>query len=353
MTSETDIYDQITHVGADTPGGRILRRYWHPVLPGRELEPGSTRPIRALGEDYTLYRGESGEAYLVDGLCPHRMTVLHAGWVEGESLRCMYHGWKFDQTGQCTEQPAEDAGFAKGVCITSYPVQEAYGLIFAYLGDGEPPEFPRFAAFDDPGVTVLASIRPPGVWDCNWFQTIENDVDPVHTAFVHRESEAHWHGTPTVSAKETDTGMIVLAGRGEYQRETYYHFPCLLQLTVFPMPGKPLELPMLLYTLPVDDEHCSFLVSLAMPHEMAAKVRSGEIVPPGQLPLTAEIIRDLFSGVRRPQGITEEDYLIMVGQGVNADRSREKLGKSDAAIVLLRDLWRRAIEEQNEADKNR
>lgn len=338
------LYDQITRVGPGTPGGNILRRYWHPVWPSHLLAPGRTRPVRALGENYTLYRGDSGQAYLVDAACPHRLTVLHAGWVEGDSLRCMYHGWKFDHTGQCIEQPAEDAGFARDVRIRSYPVQEYAGLIYVYLGQGEPPPLPCFEEFDNPALEALASVRPPGVWACNWFQTIENDLDPVHTSFVHRDSEPHWHGVPQVSAKEARHGLVVTARRGDWERATWYHFPCLLKLSVFPDPSGPLELPMLLYTLPVDDERCMFLVSLAMAPALAQKVRNGDIVPPGQVPLTPQIISDLFSGDRRPQGITEEDYLIMVGQGVNADRSREKLGRSDAAIVLLRDLWRRAVD---------
>lgn len=338
------LYDQMTSVGPDTRAGAVLRRYWHPVWPSAELAPGRTRPVRALGEDYTLYRGASGRAYLVEGRCPHRLTVLHAGWVEGENLRCMYHGWCFDHTGQCVEQPAEEPDYARGVRISTWPVQEYAGLIYAYFGPGKPPELPRFEEFDDPALAVHAAVRPPGVWPCNWFQTMENDLDPVHTSFVHRDSEPHWNAVPIVSAEESDHGMTVYAQRGEWQRVTWYHFPCLLKLTVFPDPQKPLELPMLLYTLPVDEEHCMFFQSLAMPPPLAEKIRSGEVVPPGQLPLTPQIIHDLFSGDRRPQGITEEDYLVMVGQGVNADRSREKLGKSDVAIVLLREIWSRALQ---------
>lgn len=342
-------YEEMTAVGPQTRAGQVLRRYWHPVWPSAQLPPGRARPIRALGEDYTLYRGASGRVYLTESRCPHRLTVLHAGWVEGENLRCRYHGWCFDPAGQCIDQPAEDPAYARGVRIRTWPVREYAGLIYAYFGPGPAPELPRFAQFEDPALAVLASVRPPGVWPCNWFQTIENDVDPVHTTFVHRDSEPHWNALPVVSAEQTDFGMTVCARRGDWQRLTWYHFPCLLELTVFPDPNHPLELPMLLYTLPVDDAHCMFFASIAMPPPIAAKIRSGEIVPPGQLPLTPEIIRDLFSGEREPQGITEEDYLVMVGQGVNADRAHERLGKSDVAIVLLREIWSRALQDRAES----
>lgn len=344
MQPITSVYDRITAVGPGTPAHAIHKRYWQPIGVSAELAPGQTRPVRALGEDYTLYRGASGQAYLTAARCPHRLTVLHAGWVEGESLRCMYHGWKFDAAGQCVEQPAEDAAYAGQVRIPTWPVQEYAGLVYAWLGGGEPPPLPRFAEFDAPGITPFASIRPPGVWPCNYFQTLENDLDPVHTTFVHRESEPHWHGVPEVSCRETDYGMEITASRPDYERQTWYHFPNLLHLTVFPIPTQPIHFHMLLYTLPVDDGHCMFLVSVALPEAFADKVASGEIVPPGQLPMSAQDIDDLMSGRRRPHGITEEDYLIMVGQGRNADRGHERLGRSDVAIVMLREIWMRAVD---------
>jgi nitrite reductase/ring-hydroxylating ferredoxin subunit len=339
-------FDSITAVGPGTPAGEILRRHWQPVAVSAKLAPRQTKPVRALAEDYTLYRGESGRPYLVAGRCPHRLTVLHAGWVEGESLRCMYHGWKFDQGGQCVEQPAEDPAFTRRVRIGSWPVEEYAGLVFAYLGPGEPPPLPRYPEFDDPGIVPYGGVRPPGVWPCNYFQTLENDLDPVHTTFVHRESEPHWSGVPEVSCVETSYGMEVTAARPGYERKTWYHFPNLLRLTVFPIPTETMFFNMLLYTLPVDDGHCMFLLSVALPPPIAGKVASGELVPPGQLPLTADDIREIQTGERRPSGITEEDYLIMVGQGTNADRENEKLGRSDAAVILLRKIWARAVQQE-------
>src|SRR4051812_11629877 len=124
-----------------TPMGRLLRSFWQPVAITDDLKPGQPVPLRVLSEDLTLYRGESGKAYLVGGRCAHRCVVLHTGWVEGEQIRCMYHGWKYDGTGQCTEMPAEKKSRPDLVKIEGYPTHEYAGLIFAYMGEGAAPEF--------------------------------------------------------------------------------------------------------------------------------------------------------------------------------------------------------------------
>ncbi len=87
--------------------GTLLRKFWHPIALTDEVANGKARAVRVLGEDLTLYRGDSGQPHLVGGRCAHRCTVLHTGWVQGEQIRCMYHGWRYDETGLCTEIPAE------------------------------------------------------------------------------------------------------------------------------------------------------------------------------------------------------------------------------------------------------
>ena len=174
----------LTATGPDTDMGRLLRRFWQPVAVSHSIKPGDAKPLRVMGEDLTLYRGESGRAYLVAGRCAHRLTVLHTGWVQGEEIRCIYHGWKYDGTGQCTEAPAEGAGAAARMKIAGYPVHEYCGLIFAYMGSGVAPAFdlPRKEAFEKAGLIVFARLQ---VWPCNWFQMIENSLDAVHVSFVH------------------------------------------------------------------------------------------------------------------------------------------------------------------------
>ena len=116
-------YADFFHTGPGTLAGRYLRTFWHPVSRVKDLAPGKAVPIKFLGERFTLYRGEGGTPYLVDFHCPHRGAQLSAGWVEGESIRCRYHGWRFDGTGQCVEQPGEDESFASKVNINSYPTR--------------------------------------------------------------------------------------------------------------------------------------------------------------------------------------------------------------------------------------
>jgi nitrite reductase/ring-hydroxylating ferredoxin subunit len=122
--------------GPGTLAGKYMRMFWHPVYRAEDLPAGKAKPIRIMGEDFTLYRGTGGTPHVVAFRCAHRGTQLSAGWVEGDCIRCMYHGWLYDSKGQCVEQPAEEESFAKKIRIRSYPTEEYLGLIFAYLGEG-------------------------------------------------------------------------------------------------------------------------------------------------------------------------------------------------------------------------
>src|ERR1051325_9047082 len=98
--------DEFVHVGPGTLGGSYLRRFWQPIYLSDELPLGRARPLRIFGEDFTLYRGQTGAPHLIEFRCAHRRTQLSTGWVEGDNLRCFYHGWTYDGNGQCIEQPA-------------------------------------------------------------------------------------------------------------------------------------------------------------------------------------------------------------------------------------------------------
>src|SRR5687767_8435488 len=113
--SVTVTYEDLVHTGPGTLAGRYLRMFWQPVCRAEDLPAGHAKPLHILGEDFTLYRGESGKPHLIAPRCAHRGTQLSTGWVEGDCVRCFYHGWKYDASGQCVEQPAEEAGFARKV----------------------------------------------------------------------------------------------------------------------------------------------------------------------------------------------------------------------------------------------
>ena len=154
------------HTGPGTFAGGFLRSGWQPVHRSQDLPVGRSRPLRIMSEDFTLFRGESGKAQVLAQRCAHRGTQLSAAWVEGDTLRCLYHGWRYDATGQCVEQPAEGAAYAAKVKIASYPTREHLGLIFVYFGEGEPPAFPHIPAFVGEG-HVEASVE---YFPCNFFQ---------------------------------------------------------------------------------------------------------------------------------------------------------------------------------------
>ena len=145
--------ERITKVGPGTPGGKLLRQYWQPAALTEELSP--ERPVvtvRLLGEDLVLFRDDKGRYGLLDRRCPHRGTDLAFGRCEDGGLRCVFHGWLFDVTGQCLQTPAEPPASRMHTQIRqkSYPAVERNGIVFAYMGEGEPPALPDFDCFVAP-----------------------------------------------------------------------------------------------------------------------------------------------------------------------------------------------------------
>ena len=179
MVNFMDFY----YTGPSTLAGKYMRKFWHPVYRAEDLKPGWAKPIRIMSEDFTLYRGETGKPHVVAFRCPHRLTQLSVGWVEEDCIRCRFHGWKFDSSGQCVEQPAEKESFAEKIRIRSCPAEEYLGLIFVYFGEGEPPPLPCYPDFDKKGLWVETYVRP-----CNFVNNLEND--PIHIPFTHRESSS-------------------------------------------------------------------------------------------------------------------------------------------------------------------
>src|SRR4051794_40001041 len=183
MLNGTELMDFV-HTGPGTLAGRYMRMFWHPIYRAEDVPSGRAVPVQIMSEHFTLYRGQGGETHLVEFRCAHRGTQLSVGWVEDDCIRCRYHGWMYDGSGQCVEQPGEDPAFAKRIRIRSYPVREYLGLIFAYLGEGEAPSLPRWPEFEDPGVV---DVYPPEYWPCNYFNRLDNAPDLGHVHFAHRD----------------------------------------------------------------------------------------------------------------------------------------------------------------------
>jgi 5,5'-dehydrodivanillate O-demethylase oxygenase subunit len=354
----TDAFD-IARTGKGTPMGRLMRRFWMPVHRAEDLPVGDARPIRIMGEDFALYRGASGQAQVIDYRCPHRGAQMHLGWVEGDDIRCVYHGWKFDCAGQCLEQPAEEPGFARKVRIGAYPTREYLGLVYAYFGDGAPPAFPPYPMPEGEG---LIENQPPPLVPCNYLQCFENSMDEVHVAFVHRIGGSHQgiYDLPEISAEETDWGMIRYGRRGNELRISLHYMPNCTRVIVPPMAG--LEgaggwRELYLAFTPVDDEtNMWFITNYVRVTGAAADAyrekreqyrrRQKETVP--ALDLAGEVMagRVRFADIDHPDRVRVQDFAVQAGQGAIADRTNEPLGRSDAAIIL----WRRMLERELRAD---
>ena len=165
--------------------GELFRRYWMPVAAVSQLFAHPTKAVKVLGESLVLYRNRSGNYGLIQDACAHRNTNLLWGIPEDNGLRCPYHGWLYDATGQCLEQPAEapESTFKDKVKIVAYPVEELGGLLWAWLGPEPRPMVPHWEMFVKPD-----SVRDIGwaILPCNWLQIMENSLDPVHGEYHHQ-----------------------------------------------------------------------------------------------------------------------------------------------------------------------
>ena len=179
----------LTRTGPGTPGGNLMRRYWQPVALVEELPTsGAPLPVRVMSEDLVLFRDDSGELGLLGLHCSHRRADLSYGRVENGGLRCLYHGWLFDRHGRCLEQPCEPPAkrFCDKVRHPAYPCRERAGIIFAYLGPGEPPLLPAYEPLMAPAGHVLVTKI---FHECNYFQANEGNLDPSHVSYLHRQAD--------------------------------------------------------------------------------------------------------------------------------------------------------------------
>jgi 5,5'-dehydrodivanillate O-demethylase oxygenase subunit len=356
--------ERLTQVSRGTPGGELLRRYWQPVAASAELSRKPTKRVRILGEDLALFRNRKGTMGLLPLHCPHRGASLAYGMVEDAGLRCAYHGWLFDASGQCLEQPneADSTTFRDRVRLTSYPVQELGGLVWAYLGPDPAPLLPRFDLFVQPGVyrTIGSAVLP-----CNWLQIMENSVDPIHAEWLHGRFseylmtlESEQERRRTVNAKLDALGVperkfsafrkhieigfdvfefgimkrrVMEGGSKEDEAWAVGHpliFPTMLKVGGAGIAEFQLR-------VPIDDTHTWHIWYNAIqpPHTDAPEQHE---IPMYTVPMTDETDEFMLDYV------TGQDIMAWVTQGPVADRTTEHLGASDKGVTLLR----RVLQEQ-------
>ena len=353
--TEADFRDFV-HTGPGTLAGRYFRRFWHPIYLAEELKAGHAKPIRFASEDFTLYRGESGTPHIVAFRCAHRGTQLSTGWVEGDCIRCFYHGWKYDQTGQCVEMPAEDPSFPPKVQIRGCPTQEYLGLIFGYFGEGEPPPFPRYPEFEGEGVLDVGHY----VRHCNVWNQLESNMDELHVAFVHRDSAFTDFGLnedlPDVDGEESDWGVTKYGKRANgVVRVSQFGMPNILYIMGSPEDAQAGWTDHLAWRVPIDDvTHQSF--QLALTHatgEAAERVRQRLAVRRAklaELPPSQELAAAVLRGELRvqdlgyrPDIVNIQDHVAQMGQGIIVDHQHERLGRSDVLVILFRKIWEREL----------
>ncbi len=345
--AEPSSRDDLVRVGRGTPMGELLRRYWHPV--GMAADAGATpREVRVLGEDLILFRTGQGVASLLYPRCAHRGTSLVYGKVEDDGIRCCYHGWKFGADGACLEQPCEPGGGAQRhkVFQPGYPVQERYGLIWAYMGPPErQPVLPSYEPFENlaPGEFIETDDTSiggggPVIVDCNWFQHWENVVDPWHVLVLHGTfSGAQFTEVmlraPTIRFDYTPLGVKVTSLRtledgATFRRITEVGIPTL-RVVPNPRVGKFERVESIGFVLPIDDTHFRIYTV-------------GRVREPGEL--TA--FRSRQGGKRWAELTAEEhrafpgDYEAQVGQGAITFHSEEHLATSDQGIAMLRRMMK-------------
>lgn len=347
----TDVTD-FAHTGPGTLAGRFLRSFWQPIYLAKDIAPGWAKPVHIMNDSFTLYRGQNGTPYLVDFRCAHRGEQLSVGWVVGESIQCLYHGWVYDGMGQCTDQPAEPKPFCQKVKIRSYPTAEYLGLVFAYLGEGDAPLLPRYPHFEGEGVLEVDTYAR----DCNYFNNLDND--PVHVYFVHRNSAFDRAGLNTIPdkiwAEECSFGATFYTQMpGRPVRSVQRGMPNIIHFKGSPNSVNGTWTDHISWRVPIDDAtHASFNVNLVhvagdaarqfaerQQAERAKKVRVRELA---QKVLRGELrVADIDE--REVNIVNVQDEVSQAGQGTVADRSRERLGYTDRPVVLFRKLWEREL----------
>jgi len=344
----------LTRVGPGTPYGEVLRRYWQPIA--RTSGAGTTpKAVRVLGEDLILFRTRAGAAGLLYPRCAHRGASLFYGGVEDEGIRCCYHGWVFDPQGHCLEQPCEPGSGLHRDRIRQpwYPVQDRYGLVWAYLGDpAKKPLLPRYDALESIGPDEQLIADDSGVGgggpeflDFNWLQHWENVLDPFHVPILHArfsgfQFAAEMALVPQVQFEYTERGVRSTQLRSlddgrSLRRVTEVMFPNLRVVASPKLASGQTEI--LGWVVPCDDESFRiFTAAKATDPDFLTKLRSTH---------EGRQWRELSAEEhQRMPG----DYEAQQGQGTITLHGDDHFTTTDQGVAMLRRMMAKQI--RNVAD---
>src|ERR1700743_1576738 len=376
--------DLTTRPGQKDPCDKLMRMYWQPAPLVDELQgPRAVRPVKLLGENLVLFRDQEGRYGLIDRHCAHRGADLAFCRLENGGLRGAFHGWLFDVSGQCLDTPAEPAGskLCQGIKQRAYPVVERSGILWAYLGEGEPPAFPELDCFVEPDIHVLAF---KGHWECNWLQALEVGVDPSHASYLHRffededTSATNTYGRqfrgasassdmpmtrimreydrPIINCEHTEYGMRLITLREIDEERTHVRVTNQIFPHAFVIPMNQ-EMTITQYHVPIDDENCywysiftSFttpidkkkmrdqrLATYELPDYKSRRNKSNDYGFDPHEQATAT-----YTGMG--MDINVHDQWAIESMGAIQDRTKEHLGQADKAIVQYRRMLREQIE---------
>jgi 5,5'-dehydrodivanillate O-demethylase len=329
--------------------GDLMRRYWQPVCAVAELAGSRfrTKQLKILGEDLVAYRDRSGGLGVVAANCAHRRMNLAYGIVEEDGIRCVYHGWKFDATGRCLEQPYEETthpedNYRDKCSIAAYPAQELAGLIWAYMGPQPAPLLPRWAPMvSDNSVRDIGIVELP----CSWLQCQENTLDPVHTEWLHQYGGSYYRSL--LKDKEPKLGhepQHVKVGfdvfehgiikrrltRGQSEDSDPWKIGHPMLFPNILLSGNPLQNQMQ-FRVPIDDSHTRHFTLHTFRAAPGSDAPQQDMVPARQIELYDD------EGNFKDLGVFfQQDYLVWVNQGPIALRHKEKLGESDVGVILFR-----------------
>lgn len=368
----------LTRVGPGTTMGELLRRFWLPALMEEEVRENDGAPVRLrlLGEDLMAFRDTEGRLGVLDAYCPHRRAHLYFGRNEECGIRCVYHGWKFDVTGQCLDMPSEpsETNFKDRVKTKSYSTAARGGIVWVYMGpDQFKPELPDFewARLSKSRCEITKRSQ-----QCNWAQAVEGGIDSSHISYLHRNladlipsksgtghrSYTSRDRSPKFTIKETDYGLLIGASRNATKESFYW------RITQFLSPFWTMIPPILgeevndssqdTYAghafVPIDDENTWTWSFNCNPHrdfnekeQALFHPRTGLWGPiddsyrpvwnkENDYGLDREMQKNVnYTGIK---GIPNQDVAVQESMGPIADRSREILGTSDKAIIAYRQL---------------
>lgn len=376
----------LTQTGPQRPCGELLRRYWQPVALSEELPPGGA-PVKVLilGEELVLFRDDQDRPGLLGLHCSHRGTDLSYGRVEDGGLRCLYHGWLYDIGGCVLEQPGEPGGGANRGEIRhrAHPCREAGGVIFTYMGPGDPPLLPNYEFLTVPEEqrTVTKIF-----YQCNFLQGNEGNIDPVHLSFLHQYlNEAHVAhkrvvpGTagatdnallredivPTIEVEVTDYGLRIYSVRAADADRTY------LRITNFIMPNLSAfggstvgEGYAVHWHVPIDDtRHWKYVFTFSRERALSQAIRDkhrADLTPDYRLPRQLanryqqsreSMQNETFTGMGF--NFQAHDAFATESQGAIQNRTEEHLVSSDKAIVAARKLLLAGMEDMKQGRQPR